>query len=417
MTLLMGAGGHPRPHLMLARQWIWECISKITDTPMLHQVRRWPINEARALQETIRFPPIQISATPQFIMRYVSQWFAKLSAVSAFLMVAVATSLIAEEPSILAISSEEPLATDYSHRRAVDFLDRTSLAWTRNYKCFTCHTNFSHLVAVSELKTQPEYFTEVRLELEDLVQTRWVEKGPRWDAEVVMAGMTLAMVNRNLGEPLSHSTRIALDRMWQVQRPDGGFDWLKCNWPPMESDDQYGAVMAAVAVSATPAEYAQEEVVQNGIASLRKYLAQEKNRGLRLHHRAILLWAQSLMPGWLTKQEADSIVEELIALQRPDGGWNTPSLGKWEREDGGVADMTTSDGYGTGFAILMLVKSGLAKDHPVVGKGLAWLKTHQRESGRWYSRSVSRDNRHFLTHAGTAMAIMALHACDQTGGD
>jgi hypothetical protein len=41
-----------------------------------------------------------------------------------------------------------------------------------------------------------------------------------------------------------------------------------------------------------------------------------------------------------------------------------------------------------------------------------WLKTHQRESGRWFTRSLNQDNMHDITHAGRAMAVMALAACD-----
>ena len=75
--------------------------------------------------------------------------------------------LTAEEPQILQVISEEAMAPDYSHQRAVDFLDRTSMAWTKKYKCFTCHTNFAHLIAVSELEQRPEYFQEVRNALDD----------------------------------------------------------------------------------------------------------------------------------------------------------------------------------------------------------------------------------------------------------
>ncbi|MDA8967761.1 squalene--hopene cyclase [bacterium] len=330
-----------------------------------------------------------------------------------FLVVGSYGGLTAEEPQILQVISEEAMAPEYSHQRAVDFLDRTSMAWTTKYKCFTCHTNFAHLIAVSELEQRPEYFQEVRNALDDLVQKRWSEKGPRWDAEAVMAAMTLTVVDRNLGKPLSQSAKIALDKMWQVQQPNGGFDWLKCDWPPMESDDQYGAVVAAVAVSAAPRTYLRQKQVQDGIARLETYLSPSRKQELRLHHRAILLWAQSLKSGWLTQKEIDSTIAELAALQRPDGGWNTPSLGKWDREDGGVPDVTTSDGYGTGFAVLMLIKAGMDRDDVVIQNGLSWLKKNQRQSGRWYTRSVSRDGRHFLTHAGTAMAIMAMQACDE----
>lgn len=334
-----------------------------------------------------------------------------------FLVALLATGatglLVGEEPQILPVDSDEPIAEEFSRQRAVDFLDRTSMAWTTKYKCFTCHTNFAHLISASELAQPPEYFQKIRASLDDLVQKRWAEKGPRWDAEVVMAAMTLTLVDRNLKEPLSQNAMRALEKMWQVQQPDGGFDWLKCDWPPMESDDQYGAVVAAVAVSAAPRTYLRNKQVQNGIARLEHYLSQSRKQKLRLHHRAILLWAQSLKSGWMTQQEIASTVAELTALQRPDGGWNTPSLGKWDREDGGTPDVTTSDGYGTGFAILMLNKAGLKSDNPVIQAGLNWLKKNQRQSGRWYTRSVSRDSRHFLTHAGTAMALMALQSSDE----
>ena len=37
------------------------------------------------------------------------------------------------------------------------------------------------------------------------------------------------------------------------------------------------------------------------------------------------------------------------------------------------------------------------------------------ESGRWFTRSLNRDNYHFLTHAGTAFAVMALSETNAAG--
>jgi hypothetical protein len=48
---------------------------------------------------------------------------------------------------------------------------------------------------------------------------------------------------------------------------------------------------------------------------------------------------------------------------------------------------------------------------PHIQRGLRWLEANQRASGRWYTRSLYRDTQHFITHAGTAMAVMALEAC------
>ena len=43
----------------------------------------------------------------------------------------------------------------------------------------------------------------------------------------------------------------------------------------------------------------------------------------------------------------------------------------------------------------------------------AWLEKNQRASGRWFTRSLNTDSYHFITHAGTAYAVMALHACQK----
>ncbi len=100
---------------------------------------------------------------------------------------------------------------------------------------------------------------EVRLELERMVEERWVKSGPRWDAEVVMSAAVLAVHDAGTTGKLHATTRKALDRMWTVQREDGGFSWLKCGWPPMESDDDFGIAMAALAVAAAPEDYVHSE--------------------------------------------------------------------------------------------------------------------------------------------------------------
>ena len=40
--------------------------------------------------------------------------------------------------------------------------------------------------------------------------------------------------------------------------------------------------------------------------------------------------------------------------------------------------------------------------------GVKWMKSNQRESGRWYTRSLNDDADHYITHAGTAFCVLAL---------
>ena len=205
-------------------------------------------------------------------------------------------------------------------------------------------------------------------------------------------------------------TRQALDRMWTLQRDDGGWNWLKCGWPPMESDDHYGATLAAIAVGVAPEGYAKTDAARQGLEKLRQYL--KKNPSPTLHHQAMTLWAATLVDGLLTDAEKQATADKLWSLQKPDGGWALATLGDWQRADKGTQDTEHSDGYGTGFVVFVLRRAGTPASDARVQKAVAWLKANQRESGRWITRSLNKDNHHFISHAGTAFAVMALKACD-----
>ena len=127
----------------------------------------------------------------------------------------------------------------------------------------------------------------------------------------------------------------------------------------------------------------------------------------------MLLWAESYGLELRTTDQRKNCSDQLQALQKPDGGWAAATLGNWKRSDEKQQDFESSDGYATGFAVLVLRKSGLASDDPRLQRGLQWLKANQRESGRWFTRSLNKDNKHFLSHAGTAFAVLALTACDE----
>jgi squalene-hopene/tetraprenyl-beta-curcumene cyclase len=200
--------------------------------------------------------------------------------------------------------------------------------------------------------------------------------------------------------------------MWLVQQEDGGWNWLKCDWPPMESDDDYGVTLAAIAVGVAPDRYAETPAAQRGLAGIRRYL--QNHPPPTLHHQAMLLWASSYLADLQTDEEKAKTVAKLLALQKPDGGWGLATLGKWQRGDQTPQDLETSDGYGTGFVLFVLRRSGIPQSEVPLQRGVQWLKTHQRESGRWFTRSLNKDNKHYITHAGTAMAIMALSTCEDS---
>lgn len=305
---------------------------------------------------------------------------------------------------------DEPLAESFSMPEAAKFLDSAALTWQKQRKCFTCHTNYAYLYARPAISAKAPAHQEVRAFAEQLVMERWEKQGPRWDAEVVATAAALAFNDAATTGRLHKATRTALDRMWTVQREDGGWSWLNCNWPPMEIDDHYGATLAAIAVGAAPGDYKQTELARKGLAGIRKFLQATPPK--HLHHQAMILWAATYHTDLMTKEQRQACIDKLSALQHSDGGWSAASLGNWQRADGSPQDTKSSDGYGTGFVVYVLRQAGVPAEDARLKRGVAWLKSHQRASGRWIARSLNRDSRHYLSHAGSAFAVMAITACE-----
>lgn len=320
-------------------------------------------------------------------------------------------TVVAPKPN----SSDEPIADELSIDKAFHFLDSASLQWQKQRKCFTCHTNLAYLYARGYRKDHSRAHAEVRGFAEQLVNKRWEEKGPRWDAEVIAAATALSFNDRQTTGKLHPTTRAALERMWTLQREDGGWDWLKCDWPPMEIDDHYGATLAAIAVGVAPGDYRNTDAAKRGMDSLRTYL--QKNPPQHPHHSAMLLWANALHKNLMSDLDQTKCIDQLLQLQKEDGGWCFATLGDWKREDETPQDLKSSDGYGTGFVVFVLRQAGIPPEDPRIVRGVQWLKEHQRESGRWFTRSAYKDNTHFISHAGTAFAIMALGECGELQAD
>lgn len=311
-------------------------------------------------------------------------------------------------------SADEPKAKALSLTRSAAFLDSAAVNWTRARKCGTCHTNFAYLMARPSLGDPAPPAQAVVRDFFERRVAGWdgPARGdrPRNDTEVVATAVALALNDAGTTGKLHPRTRQALDRMWSLQKAGGAWDWEKCDWPPLEHDDYFGAVLAAVGVGAAPDDYARTEKARAGLARLKGYL--KKTPAPSLHHKAWLLWASRKTDGLMTAAERDRVVKELLARQRGDGGWSLPSLGDWKGFDGRANDTRApSDGYGTGLVVWVLRQAGLPAKHAAVHKGVAWLEANQRESGRWFTRSLNTDRAHYISHAGTAFAVMALQAC------
>ena len=341
-----------------------------------------------------------------------------------------------------ALAADEPLAAAFSLDLAARSLDTTALNWQKERKCAACHTLPPYLMARPYLAAVSPEPPEVRRFFESIVEQK-LEGEPALPkdavtAVVIQTAAALAFHDRATTGKLDPRTRQQLDRMWTLQRADGGWEWPFRDTPPIKSDEHYGVVLAALAASTAPENYCATQRARNGLTGIRKFLAAHPPRSL--HQKAMLLWGASQIEDFISAADKSQSVKDLVAAQRPDGGWSLASLtenpsdpdrqtkeGQQARAAAGhgqdflvyvgrekvYKSSLASDGYATGFSLYVLRQAGLPADDPRIRRGVIWLKEHQRASGRWFTPSQSWHTQHYISNAGSAYAILALHACGE----
>lgn len=310
-------------------------------------------------------------------------------------------------------SADEPVAEPFSMDRATAFLDRAAINWQTDYGCVTCHTNGLYLIAGSYGPKQRSAYEEVRRFSGEYLDRYTVDdepqRGQRGSIEGMVATTAFRVISdmRTIGK-LDPATKRALDYIWAKQDASGAWvDWLKCGWPPFEQDDHYGVTLMALAVGMAGDRLNNDPTAMRGIERLRHYL--QEHQPENPHQMGMLLWAGRYMTDLLDKAEKQAGIREILRLQRPDGGWRTADLGagQWKRDDDALTEMP-SDAYATAFAVVALRHGGVGFDDEAILSAIGWLKANQRVSGRWFTRSPIRGRKHFISHAATNLAVMAM---------
>ncbi len=309
--------------------------------------------------------------------------------------------------------ASEPLLERPSWSKAAAYLDTGAHA--HENACFACHATFAYLAARPALAATASVERETRQALERSAAKLVAEKLSPQDARrvtaVVLTAVALAQHDAAASGKLQPLTRKTLDRIWDLQREDGGWNWIKANEAPSALDDHFGVTTAAIGAGAAPDGYAGTPQARRGLDGIRRYL--HAHPPATVHQRAMLLLAAARVDGLMSRQQTRQTADELLSLQQPDGGWVMAGLGDWRRVDGAALDRTASDGYGTGFVLYVLRRgAGIPAAEPRLHKAVVWLETHQRASGCWFTRSP-RKNDELSTYVGTAYAVRALDACGE----
>lgn len=321
---------------------------------------------------------------------------------------------IDDEPAAASVPAapDEPLAPAFSLKLAAQSLDSSAMHWQEQNRCCQCHANFMYLIARPALADVLPPPPDVRELFEHLVGERWEQQGLRYPSEATVVSVPLAFNDRETTGKLHPLSRKGLERMLTHQRPDGGWDGIGGSERTFIRELEE-TIYAGLGIVTAPEDFAKTDSAAKGLAGIRRYL--NRHAAAYPYEKAMLIWASARIGGVWEPAVQRQTAEELLVLQRPDGGWTLDALledePSWER--GKFADKKPSDGYGTGFVIFIAREAGIPVSDARVQRGVVWLKSHQRASGRWFTPTSSRRTMNLPSNSGTAFAVLALRACGE----
>jgi squalene-hopene/tetraprenyl-beta-curcumene cyclase len=328
---------------------------------------------------------------------------------------------------IAAPSAMEPVRTELSAQHAEQYLRDGALAWKGSKGCISCHTTGLYQTIRPSLtpylgKPLDEmraFFVE---ELRDFQKSKPEElQKSTTPAQVIYLAAGLAEWDLHVQKSLSPETGEALALMFSIQSDTGTWGSLDC-WPPFESDAFHLATVAAQAAATAPGWLKEQKDSPQlaAVARLRQYL--RETTPPHDYGRTLLLWAAARMPDLLPAAQKSELIAMLRKHQHADGGWSLRTFSEPEKWGGGnraiklrnEPDFATpaSDGHMTGLAIIVLRETGIPASDAALRRGAQWLKSNQRESGRWWTRSLNTETHHYITYSGTAYPLLALALCN-----
>ncbi len=349
------------------------------------------------------------------------------------LFAATATGLAADD------SIDEP-AVHQTVERSIGWLESDMQTWRNERGCAGCHHGPMYLWSVSVAKRQGYIVNEPQLQ----ELTRWLLTDdearvfPRAAASTPATAdtasaadrMTAAMMGRrNLSQPtiyLAHALNAlpaqeplksigwqkVIDHLASAQHEDGSFAGRDA-WRPIFNTPQIltrfvvAGIRDAAASGSEAATEEQQRLLEQAEAFLSNQAPDETHQGIVL--RLLSEPAHDRSSSGMGA-EAVALVDQLMELQRPDGGWSQ-------------TDDRESDAFATGQSLAALHRAGVSSTDAAIRRGIDLLLRTQREDGTWpmTSRPNPETGRpaEFLnpiTYAATAWATLGLTSCVPRSG-
>lgn len=209
-------------------------------------------------------------------------------------------------------------------------------------------------------------------------------------------------------------TQAAFDAAWALQQPQGGWIWQDFKLSPWETADSgyLGAALLTLAAYRLPPSFAADARNRPHLEQAQSYL-RAGYAAQPLINQIYVLWASSKVPTLLEGAQRRALLAQLRDRQQPDGGWRSAGLNHIARKDHS-ADPAESDGYVTALVVLALRATASSEQEPMLQRGEAWLRSHQRADGSWPAASMNKQRdpeseaAPFMSDAATGYAVLAL---------
>lgn len=299
-------------------------------------------------------------------------------------------------------------------RDSLPLLQRADFNFAKNAGCTSCHNNSIEAMAIGLARkrglTIDEQIasTQVKANIEELTLGRdRLHQGfyaiPVGDffADFIV-GYQLVGLHAQGYQPDLNTDAAALF-LQSRQKPNGEWPYpLADNRPPLCLDHvaQTALSMRALQLYAPKSGKARfEKSIRLAAAWLAK--ARSFNNEDRSWRLTGLAWAGT------NRSATQKALNELLAAQRPDGGWSDRSS-------------MPSSSYATGRSLVALQLGGLPVSDPAYQRGVQWLLAAQQEDGSWYTRTRALGFQPYfdagfphgydqwMSAAGTSWAAMAL---------
>jgi hypothetical protein len=270
--------------------------------------------------------------------------------------------------------------------RAIGYLQTESAAWLNTRKCAACHHVPLPLWALSEADRQGYAInreslvatTESLLGSKEKLMASRVFPNPsdppdsRPQGRGLNMGLPfLAIAARSLPsltEGQKQSLKLITQEMLKKQQPDGSWEFFATlRRPPInesQTTDVAWIIMALQGETGPNASGAQRAALANAVAWL------DAAKSSDVHQDKVLKVLLAIRSG-KPRRMMETTLRELLALQRPDGGWSQS------------VPVLKSDAFATGQTLYVLALAGYSAQRPELKRAIKFLVATQEPDGSW----------------------------------